>query len=458
MVKYLGKSNFGLLFWVGGCVDWDPLFLIIRIRKSESKRKMSVRAIIAVLDSLGVGASDDAANFGDVGADTFGHIANQCASGKANSEGHRCGQLQIPNLAQLGLVHLAEASTGRSLKLPNASTLTGRYGYAAERSFGKDTPSGHWEIAGVPTEFDWGFFTDKEKSFPSELLANLIGKASLTGVLGNKHASGTTIIEELGEAHIETEKPIVYTSGDSVFQIAAHEQHFGLERLYKVCEIARQLVDEFNISRVIARPFVGSPEEGFTRTGNRRDYATPPHQPTLLDRLIDDGGEVISIGKVADIFAHQGISKTVKAHGNEAIFDTLLGQMKAVETRSILFANFVDFDTLYGHRRDVAGYAKALEDFDIRLPELLTAMREDDLLIITADHGCDPTWPGSDHTREHVPVLAYGHSLTPGFIGKRATFADMGQSIAEHLKLDPLPNGVSFLNEPVQTNELAHVS
>jgi phosphopentomutase len=277
------------------------------------------------------------------------------------------------------------------------------------------------------------------------LLDELIRRADLPGVLGNCHASGTTIIAELGDEHVRTGKPIVYTSADSVFQVAAHEQAFGLQRLYDLCDIARELVDDYNIGRVIARPFVGDGPDSYVRTGNRRDLTTPPHSPTVLDKLVAAGGEVISIGKIADIYAHQGITRKVKASGNAALFDATLDALAAAGDRSIVFTNFVDFDMLYGHRRDIAGYAAALEYFDGRLPELLEAMRPDDLLVITADHGCDPAWEGSDHTREHVPVLAYGNELAAGPLGKRKSFADIGQSLAAYFGLPPMDYGKSFI-------------
>ena len=281
---------------------------------------------------------------------------------------------------------------------------------------------------------------------PSELIDKLIQRAGLPGVLGQKHASGTEIIEELGNEHLKTGKPIVYTSADSVFQIAAHEQEFGLQRLLDICEIARDLVDEYNIGRVIARPFTGLPG-AFVRTANRRDYATPPPEPTLLDYLHESGREVISIGKVADIYAHQGITKTIKADGNMALFDETLNAFRTAPENSLVFTNFVDFDSSYGHRRDVAGYARALEEFDARLPELIDLLKEDDIVVIAADHGCDPTFPGSDHTREHIPVLVFGPKLDSQFIGRRETFADIGQSLAEYLGIAPLKHGVSFLTQ-----------
>lgn len=403
-----------------------------------------MRAIIAVLDSFGIGAAPDATAFGDAGADTFGHIAEAAARGEADREGLRRGRLRIPNLLGLGLGHAAQLVGGAaSFAMPSA--VRGLWGAAAERSRGKDTPSGHWEMAGLPVEFDWGYFPARETCFPPELLDALIAEAGLPGVLGNCHASGTAIIEELGEEHIRTGKPIVYTSADSVFQIAAHEEHFGLERLMELSAIARRLVDGWHIGRVIARPFVGERPGEFERTGNRRDLATPPHRPTLLDRYCDAGGKVIGIGKISDIFAGRGISRSVKAHGNAAIMDALLAAMAETADDAILFANFVDFDMLYGHRRDVAGYAAALEAFDARLPELEAALRPGDLAILTADHGCDPTWPGSDHTREHVPVLAFGPGYGAGPIGIRDSFADIGQSVARHLGLPPLETGRSFL-------------
>ena len=396
------------------------------------------RAIILVLDSFGIGATADADKFGDVGADTLGHIAKV-----RNDESL---PLKLPNLAKLGLFHASKESTGAFPAGVNSDVeIIGAYGHAAELSSGKDTPSGHWEIAGVPVLFDWGYFSDKTDSFPEELLDELIARGNLPGVLGNCHASGTTIIAELGEEHVTSGKPIVYASGDSVFQIACHEEAFGLDRLYELCDLARELVDKYNIGRVIARPFIGDGAETYVRTGNRRDLTTPPHAPTLLDKLVESGGDVISIGKIADIYAHMGITKKVKASGNEALFDATLDAMKNAGDRSIVFTNFVDFDMLYGHRRDVAGYAAALEYFDKRLPEIADILQDGDLMILCADHGCDPTWPGSDHTREHIPVLAYGAGITPGSLGRRESFADIGQSIAAHLNLEPLDYGTSFI-------------
>ena len=397
------------------------------------------RAIILVLDSFGIGATDDAARFGDAGSNTLGSIARQRAMAGT--------PLNLPNLTRLGLMRAAEESAGERPEGTGAiDEVVGAYGYAAELSSGKDTPSGHWEMAGVPVLTDWGYFTEPTDTFPPALLDELVRRAELPGVLGNCHSSGTTIIAELGEEHMASGKPIVYTSADSVFQIACHEESFGLQRLYDLCDIARELVDEYNVGRVIARPFIGSGSADFVRTGNRRDLTTPPPSPTVLDKLAGSGGEVISIGKIADIYAHQGITQKIKATGNAALFDATLEAMETAPDRSIVFTNFVDFDMLYGHRRDVDGYAEALEYFDDRLPELTSRMRDDDILIISADHGCDPTWPGTDHTREHIPVLVYGRAVSPGSLGRRESFADIGQSVAEFFELTAMDYGTSFLN------------
>ena len=409
------------------------------------------RAIILMLDSFGVGASADAEAFGDVGANTFGHIAAACAAGKAD-EG-RQGPLKLPNLEKLGLGLLASESGGEQ---PAGFTYDGPvnalYGYAQELSRGKDTPSGHWEIAGVPVLFDWHYFPNTVPTFPADFIAELIAEADLPGILGDCHASGTEIIAQLGAEHIASGKPIVYTSADSVLQIAAHEESFGLQRLLTLCELARKKLDAHNlrVGRVIARPFTGTNANNFKRTANRRDYSVLPPAPTVLDKLVAAGGEVISIGKIADIYAHQGITQSVKASGNDAIFNATLAAIQVAPEQSIIFPNFVDFDMEYGHRRNVPGYARALEAFDQRLPELIAALKLGDRVFIAADHGCDPTWPGSDHTREYIPVICFGPDLeipaTGGNIGRRASFADIGQSIASHLGLPATEYGESFLN------------
>lgn len=404
-----------------------------------------MRAILAVLDSLGLGASADARAYGDEDADTFGHIVLAAEAGQADIPGGRSGPLFIPNLTELGLVKAAVASRKAPLSLTEPAEIKGLWGYGVEQSLGKDTPSGHWEMAGLPVLQEWGLFEEKENSFPEDLLERLAREAGVPGFLGNCHASGTDILEALGGEHIKTGRPIIYTSADSVMQIAAHDIHFGRQRLYDVCKVARRLVDDFNLGRVIARPFVGEKKGAFERTAHRVDFASPPHGPTLLDVASKEGVEVISIGKVSDIFAGRSVSRKVVAHGNEALFDALLTELGGAVDPSLFFVNFVDFDMLYGHRRDVAGYANALEAFDERLPELLSRLEDGDVLILTADHGCDPSLPGSDHTREHVPILCYGPGLGHGPLGERSSFADIGQSLAHHLGLPSLANGVSFL-------------
>jgi len=396
------------------------------------------RAIILVLDSLGLGSSDDAYLYGDDGSDTLGHIIEACESGNANSD-KRNGPLVIPNLIRWGLGEAAIASRKEALPIDRVNPK-GSFGYAKEVSAGKDTPSGHWEICGLPVPFEWGVFPKTENCFPETLINALIKEGGILGTLANKHASGTKVIEEFGEEHIHSGLPICYTSADSVFQIAAHEEHFGLERLYKLCEVAKRLVDPLNITRVIARPFTGNTKDGFIRTSNRKDITTPPNDVTLLDHIIDGNGKVVSVGKIGDIFSNQGVSYTVKAPNNMGLVDQLLSEMQKVD-EGLIFVNLVDFDTNFGHRRDVPGYALALEEFDKRIPEIESSLQDKDLVLITADHGCDPTWPGSDHTREHVPVVFYGKSVKNNNLGKRDTFADMGQTIAHHLQIKPLANG-----------------
>ncbi|CCO49318.1 phosphopentomutase [Vibrio nigripulchritudo SOn1] len=404
------------------------------------------RAFILVLDSFGIGATADADKFGDAGSDTLGHIAEQCAKGLADTS-ERNGPLSLPNLSKLGLALAHKESTGAFAPgLESESDVVGAYAHAAELSSGKDTPSGHWEIAGVPVMFDWGYFSDKENSFPKELTDRILERAGIDGFLGNCHASGTQVLDDLGEEHMKTGKPIFYTSADSVFQIACHEETFGLERLLELCQIAREEMEDYNIGRVIARPFVGAGKGQFERTGNRRDLSVEPPSPTVLQKLVDERqGEVVSIGKIADIYANCGISKKVKATGIPALFEATLEQIQQAGDNTIVFTNFVDFDSVYGHRRDVAGYATALEYFDSRINEAINLLQEDDVLIITADHGCDPTWPGTEHTREHIPVLVYGSKVPAGSLGFRETFADIGQSVASYFGTSPMDYGKSFL-------------
>lgn len=377
------------------------------------------RAFILVMDSFGVGAAPDAARFGDQGSDTLGHIVDAYE-----------GELVLPNLARRGLAALH----GRAgLTLGYDGPLEAAYGRAKEHSMGKDTPSGHWEIAGVPVPFDWGYFPETVPAFPADFTQAFIERCGLSGILGNCHASGTEIIARLGDEHRKTGQPICYTSADSVFQIAAHEEDFGLERLYEICAIAKEMLEPLNIARVIARPFVGVGPDTYKRTANRKDLTTPPPAETLLDKLVAAGREVISVGKIADIFAHRGITRKAKGDNNMALFDRVLEESQTAPEGSLIFANFVDFDSQFGHRRDVAGYAQALMDFDARLPELDKVLQDDDLVLITADHGCDPTWQGTDHTREWVPVIFYGPKIKEQALGDLDGFSTMGHRIAEHL-------------------------
>ena len=393
------------------------------------------RIFIMMMDSFGIGGAKDAAKFGDEGSNTLGHIAAQQSP------------LKVPHLESLGLGLAALQSCGELPKsFQNQPHLIGGYAFAKEISSGKDTTSGHWEIAGVPVLFDWGLFPEKINSFPQELLDKIVAKSGIQGYLGNCHSSGTVILDELGEQHMQTGLPIFYTSADSVFQIAAHEETFGLDKLYALCELVRKELEGYNIGRVIARPFIGNKAGEFKRTGNRRDYSVEPPAQTVLQKFIEEKqGTVVSVGKIADIYAHTGISKKVKATGLAELFNKTLEEVKSAEQNTIVFTNFVNFDADFGHRRDVSGYAQGLEYFDSRLPELLALMQDDDLLIITADHGCDPTWKGTDHTRENIPVLLYGTQVPTQFLGERDTFADIGQTIAQYFGLSAMEYGKSIL-------------
>ncbi|MCI9866704.1 phosphopentomutase [Rhizobium skierniewicense] len=404
------------------------------------------RAFLLLLDSFGVGGAPDAEAYGDLGSNTLGHIAEFCAAGAADRAGLRAGPLKLPNMSALGLLNIAHLASGeRPAGMQPPERIYGLHGCASEVSKGKDTPSGHWEIAGTPVRFDWGYFPTEGDAFSPELVAAICAEGGVPGILGNCHASGTDIIARFGAEHIKTGKPICYTSSDSVFQIAAHEEHFGLERLIAFCQTVRKLVDPLNIGRVIARPFTGETPATFERTGNRRDFSVLPPEPTLLDRLVEKDRKVLAIGKIGDIYAHQGVSRVIKANGNEALMDATLQAMDEAEDGDLVFTNFVDFDMNYGHRRDVAGYAAALEAFDARLPEIHRKMQPGDLAIITADHGCDPTWRGTDHTRERVPIMAFGPGIRERSIGIRSTFADIGESIAAHLDIPTGRHGRSFM-------------
>jgi phosphopentomutase len=395
------------------------------------------RAFILLLDSFGLGATPDAVKYGDQACNTFGHIAEWAAK-----EGK---PMSLPTMEGLGLAAAAHTASGEwAAGFAQRDGFKGAYGAAREQSTGKDTQSGHWEIAGVPVLFDWGYFPKTVPSFPKELTDKLQELTGVPGFLGNCHASGTTIINELGDEHVASGKPILYTSADSVLQIACHEEHFGLQRLYDMCEKAYELVQPYNIGRVIARPFVGANGD-YKRTSNRHDYAVPPSAPTLLDHVKNEGGEVIALGKISDIYAAQGVSRVMKGADNMALFDKLLQAQDEAGDKSLTFVNFVDFDQAFGHRRDVAGYSNALHEMDARLPEFIAKLKDGDLCVITADHGCDPTSPGSDHTREHIPVLFFGPGVKPQSLGISETFSDIGQTIAHHLGVKPLSNGTNLL-------------
>ena len=397
------------------------------------------KVIILMMDSFGIGGAPDAPQFGDKGANTLGNIAKQNLG------------LNIPNLVGLGLAKAAKSACGYSPKLGiqdnSKLNISAKYGHAKEMSRAKDTTSGHWEIAGLPVLKEWGYFPKKYPSFPAELIDKICLRANIEGILGNKAASGTEIIKELGEEHIKTGKPIFYTSVDSCLQIAANEEHFGLEKLYTLCEIAFEEVQPYNIARVIARPFVGKNKDEFVRTKNRHDYSVAPFGETILTKLKNSGHQVIAIGKISDIYAAQGVSKKVAASGLEELWDKTLEETKTAPDNSLIFTNFVDFDMLYGHRRDVKGYARALEYFDRRLPEIENVLQEDDVVFITADHGNDPTYSGTDHTREQVPIIMFGKKIKSANIGQRNTFADVAQTIAEIFGIEPFEYGKSFWKE-----------
>ena len=395
------------------------------------------RAFILLLDSFGLGATPDAHAFGDEGANTFGHIASWAAA--------QGTPMELPNLEKLGLAAAAHQASGQWAEgFHLREGFTGAYGAARERSTGKDTQSGHWEIAGVPVTFEWGYFPRDVPSIPADITDVLQKQFELPGFLGNCHASGTEIINKHGDEHVATGKVILYTSGDSVMQIAAHEEHFGLERLYALCEAAFELVKPYNIGRVIARPFTGA-NGNYKRTSNRHDYAVAPPSATLLDHVKNAGGEVVGLGKISDIFAAQGISRVVKGVDNMALFEALLKVTDEVGDKSLTFVNFVDFDQAFGHRRDIAGYSNALHEMDRRLPEFMAKLKEGDLVVITADHGCDPSWPGSDHTREHIPMIFFGPGVAPRALPISETFSDIGATLAKHLGVPPLSNGTSLL-------------
>lgn len=390
------------------------------------------RAFLIVMDSVGIGGAPDAdcysnAGLPDTGANTLAHIA-------------QARPLAMPNLDRLGLGAAIRLASG--VEAPGLGAAPqGLWGAATEVSRGKDTPSGHWEIAGVPVPWDWHYFPDTRPSFPPDLSAAIARAAGTGGILGDEHASGTEIIERLGAEHLRTGWPICYTSQDSVLQIAAHEDAFGLERLYRLCRDVAALVHPMRVGRVIARPFVGTAGD-FRRTPNRRDYAIAPPGTTILDAAQAAGRATHAIGKIGDIFSHRGIDHLHKGKSDADLAEHLIRLANEAEPGSLTFANFVEFDSLYGHRRDIVGYAAALEWFDGVAGQVMARLRPGDLAIFTADHGNDPSWRGTDHTRERVPVLGWGYGLRPvGLVG----FADIGASVAAHLGLSPLGPGVSFL-------------
>ena len=383
------------------------------------------RIVLIVLDSAGIGEMPDAADWGDAGSDTLGHIL-------ASRE------VRLPNLRSYGLGNI------RPLKnLPPADRPRGCFGRCALRSNGKDTTTGHWEMAGIILE---RAFPTYPNGFPPEIIDRFIKETNVPGILGNVPASGTEIIKELGEEHVRTGKPIVYTSADSVFQIAAHEEVIPVPRLYEICETARNILrGKDEVGRVIARPFIGSPG-AFRRTENRHDYAVPPPRENLLMALNEAGLEVVCIGKVASIYDAMGVTLDLTAKNNDQSIDQTVNALKRAG-RGLIFSNLVDFDMLYGHRRDTEGYARALEHFDSRLPEIEEAMNERDLFIITADHGNDPTFPGTDHTREYAPLIVFGKSARTGVdLGIRSSLSDIGQTIADNFGLK-LTAGESFLSQ-----------
>lgn len=391
---------------------------------------MGKRVMLIVLDSVGVGALPDAHLYGDEGSNTLGNIARRV-------------KLALPNLGKLGLGNIVPIEG-----IAPAAAPLGAFGKMAELSPGKDTTTGHWEMAGIVLEKPFPIYPE---GFPEEII-NAFEERTGRKVLGNKPASGTVIIEELGAEHLATGKPIVYTSADSVFQIAAHEEVIPLEELYEMCRVAREILQgEHAVGRVIARPFVGTPGN-FQRTANRHDYSIEPPSPTMLELIKDRGLEVVGIGKIGDIYSGKGLTKSVPTKGNADGIDRTLAAWQSVKA-GLVFTNLVDYDMKYGHRNDVEGYAAALEEFDGRLPEIMGQLNEEDLLIITADHGCDPTMPGTDHTREYVPLLIYGDKVKAGTgVGIRKTFADVGATVTGYLGAGAPPNGTCMLPEIITTD------
>lgn len=390
------------------------------------------RVIWIILDSVGIGELPDANEYGDVGANTLGNIAKTQ------------GGIKIPVLTELGLGNIDGA-----INLEKVSNPKGCYGKSAEISCGKDTTTGHWEMVGVWSQKP---FPTYPNGFSKDIITKFCENAGVSGILGNKTASGTAILDELGEEHRKTKKPIVYTSADSVFQIACNEDIYSPEELYKMCQVARDiLTGDDNVARVIARPFLDKKDEngrliGYTRTANRRDFSLKPSTPNLLTNICDAGLPVAAVGKIEDIFAGTGITEAIHTKDNMDGMDKTLEYMKS-QKNGLIFTNLVEFDSAWGHRNDPVSYKRGLEEFDVRLQEVIEEMQDTDLLIINADHGCDPTTPGTDHTREYIPIVVYGKQLRSNVnLGTLETFADIGQTIAEALKVDSIQIGKSFLN------------
>ncbi len=411
-------------------------------------KKSVSRVFWIVLDGVGAGELPDADRYGDQGSNTLGNLSNQFQKKTGRT-------LQLPNLAQMGIGNLTSVLGTQPLK-PGQGF--GAFGRAAELSEGKDTTSGHWEMVGLPVSDPFQVFP---KGFPQDAINRWVKENQLPGILGNKTASGTEIIVELGDEHLRTGKPILYTSADSVWQVAAHEESFGLQRLYKICESARQICDELKIGRVIARPFVGNPKQGqpFQRTYNRKDYSQKPPRETYLDVLCAAGIETLGVGKISNIFAAAGIQSNIDTHGNADGIAVVLEQLDQFQA-GLVYCNLIDFDMLYGHRRDVVGFGSALEQFDQGLAQIVQKLKSNDLLVISADHGNDPTYPGTDHTREYTPILAYspGQKKSHGAVdlGIRESFSDIGATVTEALigtlsgTASKSLDGKSFLAELIQ--------
>ena len=386
------------------------------------------RAILIILDSFGVGYAPDAKTYGDEGSNTLVHIYENM-------------KLNVPNFRKLGLFNID------GVNIPEREEHTiGAYGRAKELSKGKNSPVGHWEISGYVKEKP---FSTYPNGFTDEIMNEFIKKTGVNGILCNKKGSGTELLKEYGEEHIKTGKPIIYTSADSVFQIAAHEDVISVERLYEICEIARQILDnpKYNVGTVIARPFIGDNRDNFKRTYNRRDFESETFGKTMLDVISENGRDVIGIGKILDLFSMRGITEGEHTQGNVDGLNKTIEYINK-DSNGLIFTNLVDFDMLYGHRNNVEGYAKALEEFDVYLGKIMNEMKDTDILIISADHGCDPTYPGTDHTREHIPILAYGKHIKENInIGTRDTFADISATILDIFNLPNLKYGKSFKND-----------